>query len=273
MISQTSLEQIQSKREVWRAALATSGLVLWILCLVPPVAHWARQYEFVESIRFCLFAVSIPALLVAGAPWRWMGLASRANYIFNADGISEPGERSRWFDRLAVARLGRAGDRQAYFLVTLFCAAAVFWRTAPVVDAVVSHAWLAPIESLVLVGVGVLLWLDLIESPPMKPGATRPFRIGMSAVAMWAVWVMAYLGAMSNNSWYPAFVHVAGHGVSLAADQQLSTGFMWLLSAAAFLPVVFWNLMHWLQSEENPDDELNRMVRKERMFGAFNTKH
>jgi hypothetical protein len=95
----------------------------------------------------------------------------------------------------------------------------------------------------------------------------------MSAVSMWAVWVMAYLGAMSSNSWYPAFVHVAGRGVSLAADQQLSTGFMWLFSAASFLPVVFWNLIHWLQSEENPDDELNRMVRKERMFGVFNTKH
>ena len=272
MISQTSLEQIQSKREVWRAVLAVSGLILWILCLVPPVSHWARQYEYVESIRFCLFAMSIPALLVAGAPWRWLGLASRANYVIEADAMPAPQSGSRRFDRLATARLGRSGDRQAYFLVTLFCAAAVFWRTAAVVDAVVSHAWLAPIESVILIGVGVLLWLDLIESPPMKPGATRLFRIGMSAVAMWVVWALAYLGAMASNSWYPAFVHVAGHGVSLAADQQMSTGIMWFLSAAAFLPVVFWNLIHWLQSEENPDDELNRMVRKERKFGSLHTK-
>jgi hypothetical protein len=55
----------------------------------------------------------------------------------------------------------------------------------------------------------------------------------------------------------------------LAADQQLSTGFMWLLSATAFLPVVFWNLVRWLQSEENPDDELVRIMRRERMFGAL----
>jgi hypothetical protein len=52
----------------------------------------------------------------------------------------------------------------------------------------------------------------------------------------------------------------------------MSTGIMWFLSAAAFLPVVFWNLIHWLQSEENPDDELNRMVRKERKFGSLHTK-
>jgi hypothetical protein len=42
---------------------------------------------------------------------------------------------------------------------------------------------------------------------------------------------------------------------------------MWFLSAAAFLPLVFWNLVHWLQSEENPTDELNRMVRRERILG------
>jgi cytochrome c oxidase assembly factor CtaG len=237
------------------------------------VAHWARQYEFVESIRFCLLAVSIPALLVAGAPWRWLGLASRETYVLSADEISRPQTKSGWFDRLATARRGRSGDRQAYVLATLFCATAIFWRTTAAVDAVVSHAWLAPVESVVLVSVGVLLWMDLIESPPMKPGATRPFRIGMAAVCMWTVWVLAYLGAMSGNSWYPSFLHLAGHGLSLAADQQLSTGFMWLLPAGAFLPVVFWNLSHWLQSEENPDDELIRIMRKERMFGTIDTKH
>jgi len=30
---------------------------------------------------------------------------------------------------------------------------------------------------------------------------------------------------------------------------------------------VFWNLVHWLQSEENPTDELNRMIRRERSIG------
>ena len=269
MISPIPEEQSRTRSEALRVVLAVLGLVLWILCLVPPVAPWARRYEYVESIRFCLFAVSIPALLVAGAPWRSLGLATREAYVDDADGIAGPATQSRWFDRLALARLGRSGDRQAYVLVTLFCLMAIFWRTAPVVDAVVTHAWLAPLESVALMSVGVLLWLDLIESPPMKPGATRPFRLGMSAVAMWTIWVMAYLGAMSGSSWYPSFVHVAGSGVSLAADQQLSTGFMWLLSATAFLPVVFWNLVRWLQSEENPDDELVRIMRRERMFGAL----
>jgi len=133
----------------------------------------------------------------------------------------------------------------------------------------VSHAWLAPVESVALVVVGLTLWLDLVESPPMTPGAARPFRIGLAAVSMWVVWVLAYIGAMSGRSWYPAFTQAAGRGVSLAADQQLSTGFMWLLSATTFLPVIFWNLIHWLQAEENPDDELTRMMHREKVLGTI----
>ncbi len=272
MISPIPPEQTHTKGEAFRIVLAISGLVFWILCLVPPVSQWARHYEYVESVRFCFFAIVVPALLVTGDPWRWLGLASRDSYVGNADGIAGPPTKAKWIDRVALARLGRSGNRQAYVLTILFCAVAILLRTASVVDSVRSHPWLAPIESLVLVGVGVLLWADLVESPPMKPSATRPYRIGMSAVSMWTVWVLAYMGAMAHGSWYPAFVHVAGHGLSLAADQQLSTGIMWLLCAGAFLPVIFWNLVHWLQSEENPDDELHRIVRRERILGVLPTK-
>lgn len=239
---------------------------------MPPISHWSRQYQFVESIQFCFFAVCIPALLVLGAPWRWLGLASRVPRVIAADGLTAPVTKPRLIDRLAVARLRRSGDRVAYTIGTLFVLSTIFWRVAPVVDYGVTNAWLAPVESLVLVCVGLLLWLDLVESPPMKPGAPRPFRIGMAAISMWVVWVLSYLGAMSGRSWYPAFSHVAGRGVSLAADQQLSTGFMWLLSAASFLPVIFWNLIHWLQSEENPDDELTRMMRREKVLGTIANK-
>ena len=260
MITQVPVEQARTKGQVLRVVLAVVGLLLWFLCLVPPLSQWSRQYQYVESIQYCLFAVCIPALLVTGAPWRWIGLASRGPYVVNADGIPGPLARAKWVDRVA------------FVLGTLFCLTTIFWRITPVVDFGVTHAWLAPAESIVLVGVGLLFWLDLVDSPPMKPGAARPFRIGMAAVAMWVVWVLAYLGAMSGRSWYSAFTHVAGHGVSLAADQQLSTGFMWLLSAASFLPVVFWNLIHWLQSEENPDDELTRMMRRDRVLGTIANK-
>src|SRR5664280_2282982 len=64
-----------------------------------------------------------------------------------------------------------------------------------------------------------------------------------------------------------AHTEVAGSGFSLSADQQLTTGLLWFVSACAFIPVVYWNLIRWLQAEEDPDEELHHLVRQERIRG------
>lgn len=269
MSPETAPERSPGSVSTLRNALATAGILSWIVFLVPPVASWSRHYEYAQAIQYCFFAVLIPALLVTGAPWRWLGLAAREPHALDADGrVVSPGHPG-FIDRMAISRSKRVAIGRAYVLVGVFAAFAIFWRVTPVVDSLVRHAWIVVPESLSLVAVGTLLWLDLVESPPLRPSCTRPYRIGMSAVSMWVVWVLAYLGAMSHDSWYPAFHHVAGQGISMSADQQLSSGFMWMLTAGAFLPVVFWNLVHWLQSEEDPSDELYRMVRQEKALRTF----
>jgi cytochrome c oxidase assembly factor CtaG len=266
-----SAEPPNPKGEGFRVALAPLGALLWVLALVPPLSQWAQRYEYVQSIQYCLFAISIPALLVAGAPWRRIGLATRAPYEFNADGIARPTSRALWLDRLAIARYGHPAAHRAYGLGVLFCVTSIVWRTVPAVNALVNHPWLVPVESLTLVGVGVVLWLDLVESRPLRPGPTRPYRIGISAVAMWTVWVLAYLSAMSDRPWYSAFAHVAGPHLSGDIDQQIGAACMWFLSAGAFLPVIYWNLVHWLASEDDPDDELYRLMRNQRIYGGVDS--
>jgi hypothetical protein len=58
-----------------------------------------------------------------------------------------------------------------------------------------------------------------------------------------------------------AYHHVAGHGLSVAADQALSTWVLWFTSLCAFLPLIFTNLVVWLRGDEDPDDALRRLVR------------
>ena len=272
MSGQESQDLPLSKVPAFRNFLAIAGFVIWFLCVLPPLASWARQYEFVQAIQYSVFAVLTPALLVTGAPWRWLGLATREAVVIDADGNVVSPEQPLFVNRLAMARAGQPGQRRVVILAFVFVGFSIFWRTAPVVDALVRHAWLAVIESVCLVGAGVALWVDLVESPPFRPGVNRPFRIGVSAISMWVVWVLAYLVGLAHDSWYHAFHHVAGRGVSLSADQQLSAGMMWLWSAVAFMPIVFWNLIHWLQSEEDPDDELYRLVRDEKTLGFFGQK-
>jgi cytochrome c oxidase assembly factor CtaG len=253
--------------QAFRTVLAVLGLVLWLFFLVPPLSSWAHRYEYVQAIQFCVFAVLTPALLVMGAPWRWLRLASGEPHTFDHDGQLVTPRQPRLVDRFALSRAARPGHRRAVILVCVFSVVAIFWRLAPIGDDLARHGWLAIVESLSLVSVGVALWMDLVESPPLSPGATRPYRIGMATASMWVVWVFAYLFAQSHDSWYAAFHHVAGRGVSLSADQQLSAAFLWLLTAGAFLPVIFWNLVHWLQAEEDPDDELYHLVRRQKTFG------
>jgi len=60
------------------------------------------------------------------------------------------------------------------------------------------------------------------------------------------------------------FHHSAGHGLGASADHQVSTIVIWLVAAAAFMPVIFWNLYFWLRNDEDPDDELFRLMKEER---------
>ena len=57
---------------------------------------------------------------------------------------------------------------------------------------------------------------------------------------------------------------MAGHGLSLVADQQITAGVMWAAASACFVPVIFFNLFQWLQREEDPDEALQRVVREDR---------
>jgi hypothetical protein len=36
-----------------------------------------------------------------------------------------------------------------------------------------------------------------------------------------------------------------------------------------FVPIVFWNLIHWLQSEEDPNEEIIKLFRQEKEHGFF----
>ena len=79
---------------------------------------------------------------------------------------------------------------------------------------------------------------------------------------MWAFWILAYTTGLSNRDVYRSFPHVAG-GLSAAADQQIASAVLWFAAAAAFIPLVFWNAMQWLQTED-PDLELLALARQER---------
>jgi cytochrome c oxidase assembly factor CtaG len=184
-------------------------------------------------------------LVVLGAPWRLMGLARATTALAEA--------RRRHPERL-----------RSMAVAVVVAAAAVAWRTPPAVDLLARQPWASTLEAVTLVAGGTALWLECVASPPLFPRSSQPMRIALATVTMWVIWVLAYALGMSRSDWYPAYHHIAGHGLSLIADQEIAAGLMWAVTACCLIPLNIWILMDWLRGEEDPDEEMSRLVREER---------
>ena len=223
-----------------RRLLAASGLAAAVLACLPDLFGIGSGSEVAQTLWFALAALVAPALLVLGAPWT----------ALTPGGSSVP----PWLERLARARAASPGVRRSAGFLLVDLVVIVAWRMPALVDAVARHPVLVLAETGTLVLAGIGLWLELVDSPPLVARSSRPRRAVLAALAMWTVWTVAYLEGMSSTGWYHVFHHVAGSGLSAAADRQVSAVILWALAAAVFMPVVFWNLAQWLRTEAGADN-------------------
>jgi cytochrome c oxidase assembly factor CtaG len=243
--------------------MLAAAVVLLVTALVPPLSSEARHIEALEALQFALLALGVPALVVLAAPWRMVDRGARFGTAADAGGKALL-ERPSAVDRVAAGRRRHLEPVRSVAYLILETAVVVAWRLPASVDALARHGWLALVEAATLVGPGIGLWLELVESAPFTPRLARPKRIAMAAVAMWTIWVTAYLVGLSHASVYRAYAHVPGVDLSVPADQAIATGVLWFTSLCAFVPVIFSNLMIWLRGDDDPDEALHRLVRDER---------
>ncbi len=230
-----------------RSLLAIAAVTLVVLSLVPPAGLYARRYVFAESLQFAVFAAAVPALLVLGAPWRGLGL-SRVML-----GLTGRGVTSRRGSRDA----GSAAFLRGASALLLFVGMVIVWRLPVTVNGLARLPGLAVAEMLTLAGAGTGLWLELVESPPLLPRMSRPLRAVFAALAMWTIWVLAYILGFSHVAWFTAYPHP---GLSALADQEIATGIMWAVPAFCFIPVVYVTAMAWLKDSGDPDEELRAVA-------------
>lgn len=226
-----------------------------VAVFVPPLLTEGRRYEYVETVQFALASLVLPALIVVGYPLerlgrRWPALGSR-------------------LVRATEVRRHHPGLGRGLVPVSVDAGLVIAWRMPALMDALARHPWLVVVEVVSVVAVGMWLWLELIASPPFTPRVARPWRAVLAAVIMWTIWVVSFIVGFSHVPWYLAFHH-AGQGISLQADQQVSTGIMWVVALCVFLPVIFGDMMGWLKnSDDDPDAELRRLIRAERRSGSW----
>jgi cytochrome c oxidase assembly factor CtaG len=225
-----------------RPWLAAAGAALLVAGLA--IEGLARRYIVAESAQFVVFAMVAPALIVLGAPWRLLR-------------VSGP------VDRLAAARQRQTSFLRAGAFLVVFIAVTAAWRVPPAIDALASHPVLVLPELITLLAAGTGLWLELVPSPPLSPRLPRPHRAAVAALAMWSAWAVAYVLGLSNHPVFRGY-DPAGGALSAVADQQITAGLVWAVSAFCFVPVVFVALLTWLSASDNPDEELQRLARDDR---------
>jgi cytochrome c oxidase assembly factor CtaG len=191
------------------------------------------------------FAVVVPGLLTVGAPWRFLRLRRSTTALAEA--------RRRHPERL-----------RSVAIAVVAIVVAILWRTPGAVNLLAREGPVALAEAVTLVVSGTALWLECIPSPPLVPRSPRPMRIALEVASTWTFWVLAYMVGMSHGNWYRAYPHVIGRGLSLIADQEIAAGVMWGVAGCCFLPLIMWNLVQWLRSDEEADEEMYRLVREER---------
>jgi len=249
---------------VWRVSALVAGCIALLVFVLPPVSTLARRYEFVQSLQYSFFIAGIPALIVIGAPWRFLRLSVTSIDEIRTRPLAQL-QNNGLVDRWSAGRMRHLQPWRSVGVFIVYVITAVLWRTSAAMDALVGHPWLLAVEAITLLASGIWLWTELVESSPLVPRLVRPHRIWLASFSMWIIWVLAYFLALSHGVWYSAYHHQPGVGVSLSADQQMTAGMMWLVSGMAYISLIFWNLYKWLQSEEDPSDELHQLIRFERM--------
>jgi cytochrome c oxidase assembly factor CtaG len=225
-----------------------AGAALILAALLPPAAGYARRYAFAGAVQFVVFAAAGPALLVLG----WGGL---------------PGRRSlpAWHRPAGPAGRPRAAtrpaDRAAALRLLVFLAAVICWRLPVVLDTLARDPVLTVAEMATLAAAGGGIWSELAGAPASRPPLPRPLRAAMAAVAMWTIWIIAYVTGMSGAvSVTPARGGAVAGSVSAAVDRQLAAGVMWAVPAVCFVPVVYAMLLTWLSAREDPDQEISQLT-------------
>ncbi|MGA2520920.1 MAG: cytochrome c oxidase assembly protein, partial [Acidimicrobiales bacterium] len=163
-----------------------AGLALLLLAVVSPLDYYADDYFFVHMIEHILIAFYAPILIVVGAPWIPLAFALPV-------GLRRRLGRALLLGRWSGARraVGRA-ILNPWTALVAFNASMVLWHLPVLFDLAQNnqavHIWLMHGSFFVT---GVLFWLQIIPSYPLRPRASLVWQGGAIVATNVAMFVLA----------------------------------------------------------------------------------
>src|SRR5215831_4812804 len=228
--------------QVGRAVAFQAGLLAALLAVVSPMGYWSYRFVWTRNLQDVVLAIGVPALIVLGAPWwplsRGLGLGGRLpgrgqRPAANADGSE------------AVGGDWAPGWRPLPILVTVaFCVTWWVWHLPAPFDAALRSPAVYALEVVTYLAAGILLWLQLVESPPLR-------RVVLVMATAASGTVLGLIRVYGAGLAYPAYLGFRHHVLSVVADQQVGGAILWVIPLVPFSILAVALAISWLNEDES----------------------
>ncbi len=219
------------------------GLVTVLAALDSPLDALADDLFWAHMLQHVLLMMVAAPLVVLAAPWTafWRPL---------------PLPLRRWAARGIAKNPSLAWVRRSARFVgrpvpawVLFNADLAVWHVPAVYDLTLRNTAVHYAEHASFLLLGILFWIQLIESPPFRPRLTAFGRVVYVAAGSVASWLLAVVLMLATTPLYPA-QYVGRHGISPLTDQQIAAGVMLGPGSIPYVILGFYWLYVWLGDED-----------------------
>ena len=145
----------------------------------------------------------------------------------------------------------------------------VLWHIPVMYDLTLRHLAIHALEHTTFLLFGVLLWCQVIDSPPLRSRLRADTRVYYMLASGVVSWILSLVLAFAPSPLYPVYAHIANRpgGISALADQQIAGGVMLGPGSVSLTLFVFIGLYRWLGSEGDGSDR-SRLQRRSATGGA-----
>ena len=250
----SAAERVRRRRR--RSLIFYAGLVVMLVAVVSPIDYWSSDYFFVHMIEHVLISFAAPVLIVAGAPWIPMMFALP---------VATRRRVGRFFYLSArasgVRALGRF-VRNPWVALASFNASMLLWHVPRLFTLAEEnqavHIWLMHGSFIVT---GVLFWLQIIPSHPMRPTQSAIWQAGAIIATDLIMTILAIsMSFLTAVSWYSTYSHLAGVSLSPFADQQIGAAILWVCGDFWALPALYVVLRRAIDAEGSLSSVFDRMT-------------
>jgi putative membrane protein len=229
-----------------RALAFYAGLLVIVISIATPIESYSKQLLWTHMIQHVLLLSVAAPLIVLGAPWMslWrplpLGIRRTLARAFTRSPRLAP---VRWLCRIVSRPVGAL---IAYSLNLLV------WHLPALYDAALRNSSVHALEHITFMGFGILLWAQVIDSPPARPSLGYPGRIALLVAAMIPNIALSMVLAFSRSPIYPYYAEIAHRpgGISGFTDQQVAAGIMWTAGDLPFAIAVVVLAIRWLSGYE-----------------------